>query len=39
MKTCPKCIKGIIMKQISIGEFIPEECECMVSHWFEGLKH
>ncbi|SVD07145.1 uncharacterized protein METZ01_LOCUS359999 [marine metagenome] len=35
---CNKCIKGIIMKQIAIAEFIPMQCECVVEQWFEDVK-
>lgn len=35
---CKKCIKGVIMKQISIGEYTPIECDCSVAHWFKGIK-
>jgi len=27
------------MKQISIGEFTPIECDCSVAHWFKGIKN
>jgi hypothetical protein len=36
---CPKCVGGIIMKQIRIADFMPEPCDCSVEHWFKGLKH
>ncbi len=35
---CKKCIKGVIMKQISIGEFTPIECDCYIEDWFKGIK-
>ena len=35
---CKKCIKGVIMKQISLGEFEPIPCDCSIEKWFEGLK-
>ena len=35
---CDKCEKGIIMKQISLAEYVPIECECTREKWFEGLK-
>ena len=45
MKECKKCIKGIIMKQIAIGEYIPEPCDCYIKEeckryggWFNNVK-
>jgi hypothetical protein len=34
---CNKCIKGVIMKQVALAEYIPEPCTCMVEKWFKGL--
>ncbi len=35
---CKKCIKGIIMKQVAVAEYIPEQCDCIVSQWFTEVK-
>lgn len=42
---CKKCIKGIIMKQISLAEFTPIPCECRIEHemsrydkWFKNVQ-
>ncbi len=36
---CDKCVDGVIMKQISVAEYIPIECDCIISKWFESLRH
>ena len=35
---CTKCEKGVIMKQIAIADYDMEPCECVIEHWFQGLK-
>ena len=35
---CNKCINGVIMKQISLAEFVPEPCDCVVEDWFKSLR-
>jgi len=35
---CIKCVNGVIMKQIRLAEFVPEECDCVIKGWFKSLK-
>jgi len=42
---CNKCIKGVIMKQIALGEYIPEPCSCIIKQeekryakWFNNVR-
>ena len=44
-KECKKCTKGIIMKQIALGEYIPEPCICLIKEeenrydkWFNNIR-
>lgn len=44
-KECKKCIKGVIMKQIAVAEYIPEPCICIMkaedkryAKWFNNVR-
>jgi len=35
---CNKCDRGIIMKQISKGDWNIEPCDCIMEEWFHIVK-